>query len=92
MGRFPLAKWESNIQTLNNDTEKSDTKLLGFNWNKNRDTYLVDVSSQVPENFTQRTMFKKLASIYYAIGLISPILMDRKHLFHQAVDKKRLGW
>ena len=33
-GQFPLAKWESNIQALNDDCEKSDTKLLGINWNE----------------------------------------------------------
>ena len=48
-GQLPLAKWESNIQSLNADGEKSDTKLLGINWNKRRrDTYAVDVSSEVP--------------------------------------------
>ena len=26
---FPLAKWESNIQALNDDGEKSDTKIVG---------------------------------------------------------------
>ena len=39
--QFPLAKWESNIQALNDDGEKSDTKLLGINCNKTRDTYRV---------------------------------------------------
>ena len=33
-GQFPLAKWESNIQLLDENSEKIDTKLLGINWNK----------------------------------------------------------
>ena len=87
--QFPLAKWESNIQVLNDDGEKSDTKLLGINWNKKRDTYAVDVSSEVPTKVTQRAMLKKLASIYDPLGLLSPALVDGKHLYRLAVDEKK---
>ena len=69
----------------------SDTKLLGINWNKRRDTYAVDVSSEVPTKVTQRAMLKKLASIYDPLGLLSPTLVDGKHLYQLAVDEKK-GW
>ena len=88
-GPFPLAKWESNIQALNEDGKKSDTKLLGINWNKRRDTYAVDVSSEEPTKVTQRAMLKKLASIYNSLGLLSPTLVDGKHLYRLAVDEKK---
>ena len=90
-GQFPLAKWGSNIQALNDDGEKSDTKLLGINWNKTRDTYAVDVSSEVLAEVTQRAMLKKLASIYNPLGLLSPTLVDGKHLYRLAVDERK-GW
>ena len=80
-GQFPLAKWKSNIQVLNDDGEKSDTKLLGTNWKKRRDTYAVNVSSEVPNKATQRGMLKKLASIYNPLGLLSPTLVHGRHLY-----------
>ena len=79
--QFPLAKWESNIQSLNDNGEKSYTKLLGINWNKKRDTHVVDESSEVPTKVTQRAMIKKLASIYKPSGLLSPTLAVGKPLY-----------
>ena len=90
-GQFPLAKWESNIQALDDSVEKSDTKLLGINWNKRKDTYAVDVNSDLPTKVTQRTMLKRLASIYDPLGLLSPTLVNGKHLYRMAVDEKK-GW
>ena len=51
----------------------------------------MDVSSEVPTKVTQRTMLKKLATIYDPLGLLSPTLVDGKHLYRLAVDKKK-GW
>ena len=90
-GKFPLAKWESNIKTLNDEQDKMETKLLGINWNKENDTFAADVHLEMPENVTQRTILKKLASIYDRLGLISPTLVDGKHLNRLAVDEKK-GW
>ena len=42
-GMFPLAKWESNIASINDDKDKVKTKLLGVEWNKEHDTYAVEV-------------------------------------------------
>jgi len=80
-GQFPLAKWESNMQLLDESNEKVDTKLLGINWNKQKDTYAVDVYSEVPTKVTQRSMLKRLASIYDPLGLLSPALVDGKHFY-----------
>ena len=33
-GMFPLAKWESNKASINDDKDKVKTKLLGVEWNK----------------------------------------------------------
>ena len=51
----------------------------------------MDVSSEVPTKVTQRAMLKKLASIYDPLGLLSPTLVDGKHLYRLAVDEKK-GW
>ena len=42
--KFPLTKWESNLKLLNDDDQKKiTTKLLGMPWNKEKDTYCVDM-------------------------------------------------
>jgi len=76
---------------LDENNEKVDTKLLGINWNKQKDTYAVDVYSEVPTKVTQRSMLKRLASIYDPLGLLSPALVDGKHFYRMAVDEKK-GW
>ena len=76
---------------LDENDEKIDTKLLGINWNKQKDTYAVDVSSDIPTKVTQRSMLKRLASIYDPLGLLSPALVNGKHLHRMAVDEKK-GW
>ena len=40
---------------------------------------------------TKRMMLKSLASIYDPLGIISPILIEGKQIYRQAVDEK-LGW
>jgi len=42
-GKFPLGKWESNIEALNNDKERAKTKLLDVGWNKKDDTFAVEI-------------------------------------------------
>ena len=93
-GQFPLAKWESNVQLASiRDTDKSETKLLGINRNKNRDTWSrsVDLSSEVPDKVTKRTVLKNLASIYDPIGLLLPLFVDGKCLYRLPFGEKK-GW
>ena len=66
-------------------------KLLGINWNTTRDTYAVDVSSEVPTKVAQRTMLKKLESIYDPLGLLSPTLVDGKHCIDWQLMKRKDG-
>ena len=93
-GQFLLAKWESNVQLASiRDTDKSETKLLGINRNKNRDTWSrsVDLSSEVPDKVTKRTVLKNLASIYDPIGLLLPLFVDGKRLYRLPFGEKK-GW
>ena len=90
-GKFPLGKWESDIEALDNDKERAKTKLLGVVWNKKDDTFAVKIEINATATITKRTMLKTLASIYDPLGLMSPILVEGKHLYRLAVDERR-GW
>ena len=89
-GKFPRCNWESNINILN-DNDKVDTKLLGILWNKCDDVYAVEIEVKELETVTKRLMLKTLASIYDPLGIISPMLVEGKHLYREAVDERK-GW
>ena len=40
---------------------------------------------------TKRTMLKTVASFYDPLGIMSPVLIEGKHLYRLAVDEKK-GW
>ena len=90
-GKFPLGKWESYLEQLNDDRERVKTKLLGIGWNKNEDTYAVELQLKEHLAVTKRTMLKTLSSIYDPLGLMSPVIVEGKHLYRTAVDEKK-GW
>ena len=90
-GKFPLAKWESNIERLNDDQERVETKLLGVSWNKKDNTFAVELKIKETSVVTKRTMLRTLASIYDPLGLMSPIIVEGKHLYQLAVDERQ-GW
>ena len=90
-GKFPLGKWESNLEHLNDDKERVKTKLLGIGWNKNEDIYAVELELKEHFAVTKRTMLKTLSSIYDPLGLMSPVIVEGKHLYRLAVDEKK-GW
>ena len=89
-GKFPLGKWESNIYVLN-DNDKVETKLLRILWNKCGDIYAVETEVKELETVTKRLMLKTLASICDSLGIISPMLVEGKHLYREAVDERK-GW
>ena len=90
-GKFPLEKWESNIEVLNDDKERVKAKLVGVSWNKKDDTFAVEIEINMTATISRRTMQKTLASIYNPLGLMSPVLVEGKQLYRLAVDK-RGGW
>jgi len=63
-GKFPLGKWESNIEALNDDKERAKTKLLGVCWNKKDDTFAVEIEINETATITKRPMLKTLTSSY----------------------------
>ena len=103
---FELHKWHSNVkeaedQLEQNQTETtyakqtlgttpSESKILGVQWNKETDTFGVNLD--IPETAnTKRGMLKFLASVFDPLGLISPIMLLGKNMFREACDLK-LTW
>ena len=60
-------------------------------WNKKDDTFAVEIEIKMTATISKRTMLKTLASIYDSLGLMSPVLVEGKHLYRLAVDERR-GW
>ena len=88
-GKFPLGKWASNMEALNDDKERVQTKLLGVGWNKKDDTFAVELEINEATIVSKRTMLKTLASFCDPLGLMSPILVEGKHSYRLAVDERR---
>ena len=60
-------------------------------WNKCDDIYAVEIEVKELETVTKRLMLKTPASIYDPLGIISPMLVEGKHLYREAVDERK-GW
>ena len=96
-----LHKWQSNEPSLEtNDlnsekelnfakehlgTKANETKILGLNWDKQRDTFRVEIPTE-SQRLAKRNILKTLASIYDALGFISPVLLIGKILFRNLCD------
>ena len=61
------------------------TKILGLNWDKQRDTFKVEIPTE-SQPLTKRNILKTLASIYQPLGFISPVLLIGKILFRNLCD------
>ena len=105
-GEFKLHKWHSNepnLQTNDLNSEKelnfakehlgtkaNESKILGLNWDKQRDTFRVEIPTE-SQRLAKRIILKTLASIYDALGFISPVLLIGKILFRNLCDL-RIPW
>ena len=95
-GGFKLHKWQSNEPSLEtNDlnsekelnfakehlgTKANETKILGLNWDKQRDIFRVEIPTE-SQSLTKRNILKTLASIYDPLGFMSLVLFIGKILF-----------
>ena len=95
-GGFKLHKWHSNETNLEtNDlnsqkelnfakehlgTKANETKILGLNWDKQRDIFRVEIPTE-SQSLTKRNILKTLASIYDPLGFMSLVLFIGKILF-----------
>ena len=96
---FKLHKWHSNEPNLEtNDlssekelnfakehlgTKANETKILDLNWDKQRDTFRVEIPTE-SQRLTKRNILKSLASI--CDPFISPVLLIGKILFRNLCD------
>ena len=90
--RFPVHKWESNLQELESDGMANPSKILGLGWDKQNDTIEVTIPQQVEEeHVTKKTILSHLGSIYDPLGILSPTTVEGKRIYREACDKKN-GW
>ena len=105
-GGFKLHKWhsnETNLETNDLNSEKelnfakehlgtkaNETKILGLNWDKQRDIFRVEIPTE-SQRLIKRNILKTLASIYDPLGFISPVLLIGKILFRNLCDL-RIPW
>ena len=105
-GGFKLHKWHSNEPNLEtNDlssekelnfakehlgTKANETKILDLNWDKQRDTFRVEIPTE-SQHLTKRNIVKTLASINNPLGFTSPVLLIGKILLRNLCDL-RIPW
>ena len=63
--KFPLHKWESNVEKLDGEGMPNPSKILGHNWDKQEDTLEV-VVPEFPKSKleTKKAVLSHLGSIY----------------------------
>ena len=106
-GGFTLHKWHCSVASLeepeNNDSEQTyakeslgtktgEAKILGLKWNKLKDTLAVDFTScKATQEYTKRGILRAMAKVYDPLGLVSPVMLEAKHLY-RIVCEKNLPW
>ena len=87
-GKFPVHKWESNIKELESEGMQNPSKVLGHIWDKENDTFEVQIPKQAEEQtVTKRSILSKLGSVYDPLGLMSPTLVEGKRIYREACEE-----
>ncbi|CAB3989800.1 Hypothetical predicted protein [Paramuricea clavata] len=81
-GKFPVHKWESNVESLESNDMPNPTKFLGHMWDKREETLEITVPDY-PEDepVTKRSILSHLGCIYDPLGIISPTLAEGKQIY-----------
>ena len=89
-GKFPVHKWESNVEWLESNDMENPTKLLGHVWDKREESLEVTVPNY-PEHepITKRSILSHLGSIYDPLGVISPTLAEGKRIYRDVCNEKK---
>ena len=89
-GKFPVHKWESNVEWLESNDMENPTKLLGHVWDKREESLEVIVPNY-PEHepITKRSILSHLGSIYDPLGVISPTLAEGKRIYRDVCNEKK---
>ena len=78
-GKFPVHKWESNVQSLESDDMPNPGKILGLTWHKQNDDLEVQVLELDSEQrITKKSILSHLAGIYDPLGVICPTIVEEK--------------
>ena len=90
-GGFRLTKFLSNHQQAlqcitpeDFEEPKSETRVLGQNWNLEKDTFFMKSIGEFPkeaEQYTQRKLFSLVLSIFDPIGFLGPMTLNSKFFF-----------
>jgi hypothetical protein len=105
-GGFTLHKWHCSVASLeepeNNDSEQTyakeslgtktgEAKILGLKWNKLKDTLAVDFTScKAMQEYTKRGILRDMAKVYDPLGLVSPVMLEAKHLYRIVCENAHL--
>ena len=88
--KFPVNKWESNVITLESENMPNPGKILGHSWDKREDTLVIQVPKSCEETpLTKRTILSQLGKVYDPLGIISATMVQGKHLYRDACDKRK---
>ncbi len=78
---------------LTRDNESNASKILGHKWDKREDTLEAQAESVNYEEtpVTKRHILNGLGRVYDPLGIISPTMVEGKHIYKEACDEK-VGW
>ncbi|PFX20055.1 hypothetical protein AWC38_SpisGene15508 [Stylophora pistillata] len=89
-GKFPVHKWESDVERLKGEDSTNYGKILGTVWDKREDVLEVQVTEpRVNQPLTKRGPLSHLASIYDPLGIMSPTTVKGKHIYRDACDEMK---
>ena len=90
--KFPVHKWESDVEYLESEDSTNPSKILGTAWDKRDDMLEIQVP-QLPDNqlLTNKGILSHLASIYDPLGMISPTTVRGKQIYRDTCDETK-GW
>jgi len=90
--KFPVHKWESDVEYLESEDSTNPSKILGTVWDKRDDMLEIQVP-QPPDDqpLTKRGILSHLASIYDPLGMISPTTARGKQIYRDTCEETK-GW
>ena len=74
----PRNTTELNFAKQQLGTKANETKILGILWDKQSDSFIIEISNFSKHTETKRNILQILASIYDPLGFISPRLLTGK--------------
>ena len=91
--RFPVHKWESNLRELESDGMTNPSKILGLNWDKDKDTLELTMRRRFTEEepVTKKSILSHLGSIYDPLSMLSLTTVEGRRIYREACDEKK-GW